>query len=88
MRYQLRHAPRLRQGLYRRHPCASAAPAQPRSRLLGVPLVALFALITVGFGAIAVWSAEASRWPIAAAAAALAAWMASLAWAALRKQRP
>ena len=53
-----------------------------------MPLVALFALITVGFGAIALWSAEASRWPIAVAAAALAAWMASLAWAALRKQRP
>jgi hypothetical protein len=53
-----------------------------------VPLAALFSLITVGFAAIAVWSAEASRWPIAAAAAALAAWMGSLAWTALRKTRP
>jgi uncharacterized membrane protein len=53
-----------------------------------VPLVVLFSLISVGLGAIAVWSAEAGRWPIAAAAAVLAAWMASLAWAALRKTRP
>jgi hypothetical protein len=48
----------------------------------------LFSLITVGFAAIALWSAAAGRWPIALAAAALAAWMASLAWAALRKTRP
>jgi hypothetical protein len=53
-----------------------------------VPLAALFSFITVGFAAIAVWSAEASRWPIAAAAAALAAWMGSLAWTALRRTRP
>jgi hypothetical protein len=52
-----------------------------------VPLVALFTVITAGFAAIAVWSAEASRWPIAAAAGALAAWMATLAWSALRKTR-
>jgi len=52
-----------------------------------VALAVLFCLITVGFAAIAVWSAEASRWPIAVAAGALAAWMASLAWAALRKTR-
>ncbi|MGZ4334173.1 MAG: hypothetical protein ACXVRJ_07870 [Gaiellaceae bacterium] len=52
-----------------------------------MPLAVLFSLITVGFGAIALWSAEASRWPIALAAAALAAWMATLAWAALRKTR-
>jgi hypothetical protein len=52
-----------------------------------VPLAVLFSLITAGFAAIALWSAEASRWPIAAAAAALAAWMATLAWAALRKTR-
>jgi hypothetical protein len=48
---------------------------------------ALFSVITIAFAAIAVWCAEASRWPIAAAAAALAAWMATLAWAALRKMR-
>jgi hypothetical protein len=52
-----------------------------------VPLAVLFSYITVGFAAIAVWSAEASRWPIAVAAGALAAWMASFAWAALRKSR-
>lgn len=52
-----------------------------------MPLAVLFSLITVGFAAIALWSAEASRWPIAAAAAALAAWMATLAWTALRKTR-
>ena len=45
-------------------------------------------LIGVAAAALALWSAEASRWPIAAAAAALAAWMASLAWSVLRKQRP
>ena len=76
MRYQLRHAPRLRGGLYRRP-----------STLTVVPLAVLFSVITVGFAAIAVWSAEASRWPIAVAAGALAAWMASLAWSALRKTR-
>ncbi len=53
-----------------------------------VPLAGLFLLIALGLGAIAVWSAEAARWPIAAAAAVLAAWMASLAWTALRKTRP
>jgi hypothetical protein len=52
-----------------------------------VPMAILFSVITLGFAAIAVWSAGASRWPIALAAAALAAWMASLAWAALRKTR-
>jgi hypothetical protein len=48
----------------------------------------LFSAITVAFGAIAVYSALASQWPIAVAAAALAAWMGSLAVAALRKTRP
>jgi hypothetical protein len=52
-----------------------------------VPLTALFSLITAGFAAIAVWSAQAREWPIALAAAALTAWMATLAWAALRKTR-
>ena len=52
-----------------------------------MPLVALFSLIALGFAAIAFWSAEASRWPIAVAAAALAAWMAALAWSALRRTR-
>jgi len=58
------------------------------SSIAAVPLVALFFLIAVGLGAIAVWSGEASRWPIAAAAAVLAFWMASLAWGLLRKTRP
>jgi hypothetical protein len=58
-----------------------------RSRLGAVPLAVLFTVITLGFAGIAVWSAEASRWPIAVASAALAAWMASLAWSALRKTR-
>jgi len=53
-----------------------------------VPLAALFSVITLGFAAIALWSAEASRWVIAAAAAALSAWMATLAWSALRRRRP
>jgi len=43
-----------------------------------VPLAALFSLITLAFAAIALWSAEAGQWPIAAAAAALAVWMGSL----------
>jgi hypothetical protein len=48
-----------------------------------VPLVALFSLITVAFGG----SALSGEWPIAAAAAALAAWMGSLAYSVLRKTR-
>jgi hypothetical protein len=52
-----------------------------------VPLAALFSLITLAFAAIAVWSAAAGQWPIAVAAAALAAWMGTLAWAAMRKSR-
>jgi hypothetical protein len=52
-----------------------------------MPVAVLFSVITAGFAAIAVWSGEASRWPIAVAAGALAAWMGSLAWSALRKTR-
>jgi hypothetical protein len=52
-----------------------------------VPLAVLFSAITLAFGAIAVWSASAREWPIAVAAAALAAWMATLAWAGIRKSR-
>jgi hypothetical protein len=52
-----------------------------------VPLAALFTLITVAFAGIALWTALAQRWPIAVAAAALAAWMGSLAWSAMRKPR-
>jgi len=53
-----------------------------------VPLVALFSVITLAFALIAVWTATAHEWPIAVAAAALAAWMGSLAYNALRKTRP
>jgi hypothetical protein len=52
-----------------------------------VPLAALFSVITVAFAAVAVWSADARQWPIALAAAALAVWMGSLAWGAVRKTR-
>ncbi|HST18062.1 MAG TPA: hypothetical protein VLK36_10360 [Gaiellaceae bacterium] len=52
-----------------------------------MPLAVLFSLITVAFAGIAVASAAAGRWVIAFAAAALAAWMATLAWGALRRTR-
>jgi hypothetical protein len=52
-----------------------------------VPLAALFAAITLAFAGIAVWTASAGRWVIAVCAAALAAWMGSLAWAAVRRIR-
>jgi hypothetical protein len=52
-----------------------------------VPLAALFCLITLSFAAIAAWTASAGQWVIAAAAAALAAWMGTLAWTAVRKTR-
>ena len=50
-------------------------------------LAVLFSLITLAFGGIALYSAASGEWVIAAAAAALAAWMATFAWAALRKTR-
>ncbi len=50
-----------------------------------MPLAALFAVITVAFAGVAVAAALAGRWPIAAAAIALAAWMLSLTWAAARR---
>ena len=50
-------------------------------------MVVLFSLITLAFGLIAVWCAGAGQWVLAAAAAALAAWMSTIAWAALRKTR-
>jgi hypothetical protein len=50
-------------------------------------MVALFSAITLAFALIAVWTASAGRYPIAVAATALAAWMATLAWSALRKTR-
>jgi hypothetical protein len=47
----------------------------------------LFTAITVAFAGIALWSATAGPWPIALGAAALAVWMGSLAWTAMRKTR-
>jgi len=52
-----------------------------------MPLAALFSAITLAFVGIAIWTAQAHKWAIAAAAAALAAWMATLAWSAVRKTR-
>jgi hypothetical protein len=55
--------------------------------IAAVPLVALFTVLTLGFAGIAAASASASRWVIAVAAAAIAAWMGSFAVAALRRTR-
>jgi hypothetical protein len=52
-----------------------------------VPLAALFTLIALALAGIAVASAFAGRWVIAAAAAVLAGWMASLVRSALRKRQ-
>jgi hypothetical protein len=52
-----------------------------------VSLAVLFAAITLAFAGIAAYSAAAGQWVIAVAAAALAAWMATLAWSAVRKSR-
>ncbi|HKU59482.1 MAG TPA: hypothetical protein VJP39_07750 [Gaiellaceae bacterium] len=50
-------------------------------------LAALFMVLTLAFAAIGVWTVDAGRWPIAVAAFALAAWMGTFAWAAVRKSR-
>jgi hypothetical protein len=50
-------------------------------------MAALFTAITLAFALIAVWTASSGQYVLAAAAAALAAWMATLAWSALRKTR-
>ena len=50
-------------------------------------LAILFSAITLAFAAIGVWTIDAGRWPIAVAAFALAAWMGTFAWSALRKIR-
>ena len=52
-----------------------------------MPLVVLFSVITLAFAGIAVASASAGRWIIAAPAAALAVWMGTFAWSALRRTR-
>ncbi len=50
-------------------------------------MAVLFSVLTVGFAGIAVGSASAGRWVIAFAAGALAVWMGTFAWTALRKTR-
>jgi hypothetical protein len=51
----------------------------------GIGLAALFSVLTFAFGGIAVAAGAAGRWVIAVAAAALAAWMGSFAWGAVRR---
>ena len=52
-----------------------------------IGVAALFLTITAAFAAIALFCAASGQWVLAAAAAALALWMATLAWSALRKMR-
>jgi hypothetical protein len=52
-----------------------------------VPLAALFTILTLSFGGIAVAAALARQWAIALASGALAAWTATLVSGALRKRR-
>lgn len=52
-----------------------------------MPLVVLFSVLTLAFAGIALAGADAGRWVIALPTAAIAAWMASFAWSALRKTR-
>jgi hypothetical protein len=51
----------------------------------GIGLAALFSVLTFAFAGIAVAAGAAGRWVIAVAAAALAAWMGSFAWSAVRR---
>ena len=50
-------------------------------------MTALFSAITLAFALVALWCATAGQWILAVAAAALTAWMGTLAWAALRRMR-
>jgi hypothetical protein len=52
-----------------------------------VPLAALFGVLTLALAGVAVASATAGEWIIAACAAVLAGWLASLARYSLRKTR-
>ena len=52
-----------------------------------MPLAVLFSVLTLAFAGIAVAAGAAGRWPIAVAAAALATWLATLVWGALRRIR-
>jgi hypothetical protein len=95
----LSYAPLLRRGLYPRSRGLTRGVSEPgndnhattatrtSSSIGRVPMVILFSLITLAFGLIAVWCASAGQWVLAAASAALAAWMSTIAWAALRKTR-
>jgi hypothetical protein len=75
--YQLSYAPRFGAGFYRRR---ASSPAVGK-----VGPAVLFCVLTVAFAGIAIGGASAGRWVIAVAAAALALWMGSFAWAALRR---
>jgi hypothetical protein len=48
-------------------------------------LAALFTVLTLAFTGIAIAGASAGRWVIALGAAAIATWMGSFAWAAIRR---
>jgi hypothetical protein len=50
-------------------------------------MVALFTFLALAFTGIAVGAATADRWIIAVGAAAIAAWLGSFAWSALRRMR-
>lgn len=50
-------------------------------------MVALFSFLTLAFSGIAVGAATANRWVIAVGAGAIAIWMGSFAWSALRRIR-
>jgi hypothetical protein len=52
-----------------------------------VPLAALFTVLTLSFGGIAVAAALAGQWVIALAAGAIAAWTATLVSGSLRRMR-
>jgi len=55
--------------------------------IASVPLVALFTVLTLALAGVAVASATAGEWIIAACAAVLAGWLASLARSSLRRTR-
>ncbi len=75
---QLSYAPRFEAPILAARPASSV----PVSKI--GPAV-LFCVLTVAFAGIAVAGGSAGRWVIAVAAAALAFWMGSFAWAALRR---
>jgi hypothetical protein len=52
-----------------------------------MPMAALFSVLTLAFGAIALWCGSAGQWVLAAAAGALTVWMGSLALSAVRRIR-